>query len=415
MVTTSSRKLLTFLIPISMVLLAAPGFFSLGALAQGPPGGELPAATVSPELEELARNSFIFLFKDSVPREAVRGHAQDLAARHGGQVNHVYETALHGFAATIPPQAAARLASDPRIASYEPDGIALAIGRPDAAGNPSDVITAAQTTDWGITRVCAPSTTGLCPAPGAGRTAWVIDTGVDLDHPDLNVDVGRSRSFVRRRNTPNDGHGHGTHVAGIIAAKNNGSHTVGVAAGAAVVAVRVLDNGGSGLWSWVIAGVDYVANNAASTDLANMSLGGSFNGSVNTAVTHASAICPFAVAAGNESDDAANHSPASASTSNTDRVYTVSAIDYTDTFAWFSNWGTPPVDFAAPGVGILSLWKGGGTKTLSGTSMAAPHVAGLLLLGPVGCGGDALGDPESPSDHIAHTVGTGFTCPSPLY
>lgn len=394
-----------------MVLFAAPGFLPLGALAQGPPDGELPAATVSPELEELARNSFIFLFKDSVPGEAVRGYAQDLAARHGGQVDHVYDSALRGFAATIPPQAAARLARDPRVAYYEPDGIARANGRPDAAGKPTDVIAEAQTMDWGVLRVCG----GLCPDPAAGRTAWVIDTGIDLDHPDLIVDVGRSKSFVRKRSTPDDGNGHGTHVAGIIAARNNGSHTVGVAAGAQVVSVRVLDNSGSGLWSWVIAGVDYVAKNAASTDVANMSLGGSFNLSVNTAVTNASAICPFAVAAGNESGDAANHSPASASVSHTDDVYTVSAINNTDNFAWFSNWGNPPVDFAAPGVGILSLWKGGGTKTLSGTSMAAPHVAGLLLLGQVGCDGNAIGDPESPSDHIAHYTLSTNSCPSPLY
>jgi subtilisin family serine protease len=149
-------------------------------------------------------------------------------------------------------------------------------------------------------------------------------------------------SFVRKRTTPDDGNGHGTHVAGIIAAKNNEAYTVGVAAGATVVAVRVLDNGGSGLWSWVIAGVDYVAKNAASTDVANMSLGGSYNLSVNTAVTEAAKKCPFTVAAGNESDDAANYSPASASTSHTDRVYTISAIDSSDVFAWFSNWERYP-------------------------------------------------------------------------
>jgi len=403
MVATFLRKSLTFLIHVSMFFLAASGFLLPGAFAQGPPDGAPPAATVSPELEDLARNSFIFLFKDSVPREAVRRHAQDLAARHGGQVDHVYETALRGFAATIPQQAAARLARDPRIAYYEPDGIAHAIGRPDATRKPVNVPPPPQVTDWGVTRVCAPSTTGLCPTPDVGRIAWIIDTGIDLDHPDLNVDVGQSRSFVRTKTTPDDGNGHGTHVAGIIAAKNNGTHTVGVAAGAPVVAVRVLDSGGSGLWSWVIAGVNYVAENAASTDVANMSLGGSFNQSVNTAVTNASNnSCPFTVAAGNESDDAAYYSPASASTSNTDRVYTISATDSSDNFAWFSNWGDLTVDFAAPGVSILSLWKGGGTKTLSGTSMAAPHVAGLLLLGPVGSNGTAIGDPDDSADPIAH-------------
>ncbi len=398
MVATFLRNSLTFLIPVSMFFLAASGILPLGAFAQGPPDGAPPAATVSPELEELARNSFIFLFKDTVPREAVRGHAQDLAARHGGQVDHVYKTALRGFAATIPPQAAARLARDPRIAYYEPDGVARAIGRPDAAGKPV-IVAPPQETDWGVKRVCG---NDLCTVPSNVGTAWVIDTGIDLNHPDLNVDVGQSVSFVRKKTTPDDGNGHGTHVAGIIAATNNDTYTVGVAAGAKVVSVRVLDSGGSGLWSWVIAGVDYVAAKAASTDVANMSLGGSFNLSVNTAVQNASASCPFTVAAGNESDDSAYYSPASASTSNTDKVYTISAIDSSDGFAGFSNWGNPPVDFAAPGVSILSLWKGGGTKTLSGTSMAAPHVAGLLLLGPVKSDGTAIGDPDESADPIAH-------------
>ncbi len=137
MVGTFSRKSLPFLVPVGMFFLFASSFLPQGAIAQGPPDGAPPGATVSAELEELARNSFIFLFKDSVPRGEARWHATDLAARHGGQVDHVYKTALRGFAATIPPQAAASLARDPRIAYYEPDGIAHAIGRPDAAGNPS--------------------------------------------------------------------------------------------------------------------------------------------------------------------------------------------------------------------------------------------------------------------------------------
>jgi len=309
------------------------------------------------------------------------------------------DTALRGFAATIPPQAAARLARDPRIAYYETDGIAHAIGRPDAGGKPVNALPPPQVTDWGVKRVCG---NDLCTVPSNVGTAWIIDTGIDLNHPDLNVDVNRSVSFVRKKTTPDDGNGHGTHVAGIIAAINNGTYTVGVAAGATVVAVRVLDSSGSGLWSWVIAGVDYVAANADPTDVANMSLGGSYNYSVNLAVTTASATCSFEVAAGNESDDADNHSPASASISSEDRVYTISAIDSSDDFAWFSNWGNPPVDFAAPGVSILSLWKGGGTKTLSGTSMAAPHVAGLLLLGQVRSNGTAIGDPDDSADPIAH-------------
>ncbi len=239
-------------------------------------------------------------------------------------------------------------------------------------------------------------------ADGAGLTAWVIDTGIDLDHPDLNVDVGRSANFIwRGRNTPNDGNGHGTHVAGTIGAIDNECDVVGVAAGATVVAVRVLDNSGSGSYAGVIAGVDYVAANAAADDVANMSLGGPRSQALNDAVEGAAGQGVwFALAAGNSSNDANNYSPASAEHAN---IFTVSAIDSTDTFAWFSNYGNPPVDCAAPGVSVLSTKKGGGTTTFSGTSMAAPHVAGLLLFGPPGSAGYATGDPDGSPDPICYS------------
>jgi len=167
-----------------------------------------------------------------------------------------------------------------------------------------------------------------------------------------------------------------------------------------VVAVRVLDNSGSGSYAGVIAGIDYVAANAASGDVANMSLGGPYSQALNEAVeTAAGSGIYFALAAGNSAADANDYSPASATGAN---IYTVSAIDADDVFAWFSNYGNPPVDCATSGMGVLSTKKGGGTITYSGTSMAAPHVAGLLLFGEPGADGTAAGDPDGWPDPICH-------------
>ena len=196
------------------------------------------------------------------------------------------------------------------------------------------------------------------------------------------------------------GAGGAAHLAGTIAAIDNDIGVVGVAADASVVAVRVLDRRGSGAYSWVIAGLDYVAANAAAGDVVNMSLGGPPSDDVDAAVLAvAEAGIRVAIAAGNDGADANGHSPARVNHGN---VYTVSAVDAGDAFAPFSNWGNPPVDYAAPGVGILSLWKRGKTNTISGTSMATPHVAGILLLGNVSADGTAGNDPDGNPDPIAH-------------
>ena len=197
---------------------------------------------VTVDLREEVRDSFIFVFYDDLAASEVAGHANGLARANGGRVTHVYTTALKGFAAKMPEHAAARLASqNPNIAYYEPDAIAFAFKKPSWAGGggDEDTVCAVEKTPWGITRVG-------WPYNGSVQTAWVIDTGIDLDHTDLNVDASKSSNFVNRgKNSPNDGHGHGTHVAGTIAAIDNDCDVVGVAAGATVVAVRVLDNSGS--------------------------------------------------------------------------------------------------------------------------------------------------------------------------
>jgi hypothetical protein len=313
------------------------------------------------------------------------------------QMKQTYGYTISGFAAKLSDSQLLSLRGDSQVKSIEQDymltlkpDLSILKGKPGSGGGGS---TPAQIIPWGITRVGG-------AYDGTGKTAWIIDTGIDLTNPDLNVDLGRSVSFLggRDANNPNDGNGHGTHVSGTVAAIDNSFGVVGVAAGATVVAVRVLDSRGSGSYSGVIAGVNYVAANGLPGDAANMSLGGPPNSALNTAVYVASANVKFALAAGNESDDANNHSPASTNGAN---IYTISAMDKTDTFAYFSNYGTS-VDFCAPGVAIESLWKGGGMNTISGTSMASPHVCGLLLLGKVNSDLFVKSDPDGSSDPIAH-------------
>ncbi len=230
--------------------------------------------------------------------------------------------------------------------------------------------------------------------------AWIIDTGVDLDHPDLNVNTSLDYDFINKDAVADDDNGHGTHCAGIVAAKNNTVGVVGVAAGAQVVPVKVLDRRGSGAYSVIIAGVDYVKANASAGDVANMSLGGGVYTLIDNAVIALGAAgIKVALAAGNESDNANNHSPARANGAN---LYTVSSMAQGDLWSSFSNYGNPPIEFCAPGSSIYSTYKGGGYATLNGTSMAAPHVCGLLLLGTPKTDGTVIGDPDGNPDPIAH-------------
>lgn len=321
--------------------------------------------------------------------------ASEHASAHAAGISHIYGTALKGYAAVIPAERVAAVRADDRVAYVSADTPVSITGKPSAARPP-------QTIPTGIDRIDADLSAAAAINGSDERVnvdVAVIDTGIDTTHADLNV-VGGTNCATGK--SYKDGNGHGTHVAGTIGALDDSYGVVGVAPGARLWAVRVLDNSGSGWRSWVICGIDWVTANATTIEVANMSLGGSGAddgscGATNHDPEHA-AICAsvgagvtYAVAAGNSQDDASRHVPAAY-----DEVITVSALadfdgragaladptcrsDVDDTFADFSNFG-PDVDLIAPGVCINSTWKGGGYNTISGTSMASPHVAGAAAL-----------------------------------
>jgi hypothetical protein len=339
----------------------------------------------------MSENAPIYLvtFQDGVD---VTATTAELARTHGFAVRFLRQYAAPGFSAVIPEPRLAALRSDPRIQLIERDG-PVSLVRPIAAARPGGG-SGGQTTPWGIDRVGG-------AADGTGRTAWIIDSGIDLDHPDLNTSKpGICHAYFTGR-SPDDQNGHGTHVAGTIAAINNGTGVVGVAANAYVCSVRVLGPNGSGTWEGVVNGVEHVATNGANGDVANMSLGASgSNKTLEDAITDAAGRgIKFVLAAGNDGQHAGNFTPARVNAAN---IYTISAIASSGCMPSWSNYGNPPVDYAAPGVSILSTYKGGGTATLSGTSMAAPHVAGILLLGAVRTDGSATCDRDGNPDPIAH-------------
>lgn len=309
----------------------------------------------------------------------------------GREPLNVYSAAIQGFAVKLNDAELASLEKNPNIRGIWPDKMFI-LKKPGT--DPTEP--PAETTPAGITRVGGGATyTG-------SHKAWIIDTGIDLDHPDLNVDASSGKTFVTRTTTPEDDNGHGTHCAGIVAAIDNTIGVVGVAAGATVVPVKVLDKRGSGAYSVILAGIDFVSTGATAGDAVNMSLGGGVYDPIDQAVIAMGEIGLFvALAAGNESDDANSHTPARANGVN---IYTISACDANDNFASFSNYGNPPIDYCAPGVYILSTYKGGAYATMSGTSMAAPHACGVLLAtgGNPAADGYVNGDPDGNPDPIIH-------------
>ena len=224
---------------------------------------------------------------------------------------------------------------------------------------------------------------GFVDGSSKSTCIWILDTGIDTDHPDLNVETKNAKSFVPNQ-TLEDGHGHGTHCAGIAAAKNNSFGSVGISAGAKVVPVKVLSDFGKGWDSWTLAGLNHVSKYDIPGDVVNMSLGGYDNGVIysyeKSAVTKAIKALGDAgtwvvMAAGNDGGDAANHFPGCI---NGNRVITVGSINCNKDCSSFSNFNSFVVDYVATGENVYSTYKSGGYASLSGTSMATPAVAGII-------------------------------------
>jgi subtilisin len=335
--------------------------------------------------------SVIVVLHDGVDSQQT---ANEHSARYGAGVTQVYGAALRGYAARIPANALAALANDPRVAFISEDR----------------EVWATDTLPTGLDRIDAEASSRYTATDNAtsGPAIAVIDTGSG-PHNELNV-VGGTNCSNGRPSNYSDGNGHGTHVAGTIGAKLNGAGVVGVLPGAPIYSVRVLNNQGSGSWSSVVCGIDWVTRNAGALNIkvANMSLGGAGSddgncGNSNGDALH-KAICnsvaagvTYVVAAGNSGEDLRGFVPAAY-----DEVLAVTAMsdsdgtsggaggdptcrtgETDDSPATFSNWasaGDEGHTIAAPGVCILSTWKGGGYNTISGTSMASPHAAGTVAL-----------------------------------
>ena len=324
---------------------------------------DLPALTASVQDAGVGADDWIVVFKDGTKDPP--GLARKLTTDHGGSVRFTYQHVLKGFAGRIPPQAIEGIRHNPNVDFVAPDGI---------------VTKAVES--WGLDRIdqrSLPLDNAFVPGgTGANVDAWILDSGIDYGRTDefgSRIDTDRDRDFIDNDFDGSDCEGHGTHVAGTV-----GSTSYGVAKGVTLISVRVLGCDGSGSYSAVIAGIDYVAGNMSGATVANMSLTGPTYGPLNTAVKNAvGAGVVMAVAAGNDGVDACTRSPASAP-----EAITVGATMSNDARSnhpgwWASNYGSC-VDLFAPGSAITSTIMDGGSAAYYGTSMASPHVAGAAAL-----------------------------------
>ncbi|GAB2749548.1 S8 family peptidase [Streptomyces bullii] len=331
----------------------------------------LPAQAAPAEGKVLAadsptavKDSYIVTLKKSAGLKASSAAGKDLVEEYGGTVKKTFGKALNGYSAILSATEARRLAADPAVASVEQNQrVQLAATQSNAP--------------WGLDRIDQTSLplSGTYTYPdsaGSGVTVYVIDTGVRITHQQISGRATYGYDAVDGDTTASDGNGHGTHVATTVAGS-----TYGVAKKAKIVAVRVLNNSGSGTTAGVIAGIDWVTKNHSGPSVANMSLGGGASTALDTAVRNSIASgVTYAVAAGNSSTTASSSSPARVS-----EAITVGATTSTDAKASYSNYGSA-LDIFAPGSSITAGWHTSdtATNTISGTSMATPHVAGAAAV-----------------------------------
>ncbi|MFD5913914.1 S8 family peptidase [Streptomyces massasporeus] len=350
------------------------GFAALTSLATAALVGgltTLPAQAAPAEGRVLAadsptaiKGSYLVTLKKSAGLKASSAAGKGLVKEYGGSVDKTFGKALNGYAATLSATEARQLAADPAVASVEQ--------------NQRVTLAATQTNaPWGLDRVDQASLplSGTYTYPdsaGSGVTVYVIDTGVRITHQQISGRAAHGYDAVDGDNNASDGNGHGTHVATTIAGT-----TYGVAKKAKIVGVRVLNNSGSGTTAGVIAGIDWVTQNHSGPSVANMSLGGGASATLDTAVRNSIASgVTYAVAAGNSSTTASSSSPARVA-----EAITVGATTNTDAKASYSNYGSA-LDIFAPGSSITAGWHTSdtATNTISGTSMATPHVAGAAAV-----------------------------------
>ncbi|MEU9284781.1 S8 family peptidase [Streptomyces sp. NPDC048275] len=310
------------------------------------------------------KDSYIITLKKNAGFKAASSVGKSLISEYGGTVKQTFGAALNGYTATLSAAEARRLAADPSVATVEQ--------------NQTVQLNATQSNaPWGLDRIdqAALPLSGTYTYPdtaGSGVTAYVIDTGVRITHTQISGRATNGYDAVDGDNVAQDGNGHGTHVATTIAGS-----TYGVAKAAKIVAVRVLNNAGSGTTAGVIAGINWVTSNHSGPSVANMSLGGGASTTLDTAVSNSIASgVTYAIAAGNSNANASSYSPARVAA-----AITVGATTSTDARASYSNYGAS-LDLFAPGSSITAGWNTSdtATSTISGTSMATPHVAGAAAI-----------------------------------
>ena len=343
-------------------------------------------ANISDDADDDARNS------------KVKGKGHNLVTKYTSkdEIEDTYETALQGFTVKLTADQVKTIRVDPDVKYIEENQI-ITLSK-DVAKKSSPVATPfTDYVPWGVARVGG----GEKKYKG-DNDAWIIDTGIELTHPDLNVGMKDAKSFVPDE-TPNDVRGHGTFIAGIIGAIAGNGGILGVAPGVKVIPVKIFAADGTAYLDQVIAAINYVAKKAKSGDVANLSLSlNTTSDALDEAILNASSskrkTIDFTIAAGNEGIDASLRSPARVKGPH---IYTVSAMAVGDVWASFSNWGKA-IDYCAPGVNILSTYLNGTfAENGNGTSFSSPHVAGLLLIGKIKNDGHVIGDPDGKPEPIA--------------